>query len=103
MLSPFHNCRKVCYHIKSDLRKLFVQPGKEVHLLEFAGCHVHSATNVLPGLTTFVACCSKPTNERISGDPLQYDLPCSTDPETDLLLKKYKDLFGTIPGFQGRP
>ena len=61
------------------------------------------ATNVLPGLTTFVACCTKPTNKRISGDPLQYDLPCSTDPETDLLLKEYKDLFGTIPGFQGRP
>ena len=23
MLSPFHNCRKVCHHIKSDLNSLF--------------------------------------------------------------------------------
>ena len=32
------------------------------------------------------------------GDPLQFDLPCCTDPEIDLLLKEYTDLFGTIPG-----
>ena len=43
MLSLFHDCRKVCHHIKSDLRKFFVQPGKEVYLLEFGGCHVHSS------------------------------------------------------------
>ena len=32
------------------------------------------------------------------GDPLKFDLPCSTDPEIGLLLKEYKNLFGTIPG-----
>ena len=32
------------------------------------------------------------------GDPLKFDLPCSTDPEIDWLLKEYKNLFGTIPG-----
>ena len=32
------------------------------------------------------------------GDPPQFHLPCSTDPEIDLLLTEYKDLFGTIPG-----
>ena len=29
------------------------------------------------------------------GDPLKFDLSCSTDPENE---KEYKKLFGTIPG-----
>ena len=65
MLSPFQDCRKVCHHIKSDLNSLFSLVRKCIFWSLAAVTYI-IATSVLPGLTTFVACCSKLTNERIS-------------------------------------
>ena len=65
MLKSFQDCRKMCHQNKFDLKALFNLVMK-CSFLSFAAVKYIHETEVLPGLTTVVACCNVPTSDNIS-------------------------------------
>ena len=65
---PFHLSKKCCHHIRSDLTSADSAPSLtkwSLPLTDDVTC-ISLLTNLLPGLTTFVACCRMPTNDSSS-------------------------------------